>query len=127
MTDSITSDSITSHPIAPHSLSQQRTVIDQLDLELLNLINRRAQAVAEIARLKRQHNLPVSDEAREAAVLNAVVQHNVEHNPQHNPQHNAQGHASLLNAAGLRRIFGAILAESRRLQYQLSAESSCTK
>jgi chorismate mutase len=30
-----------------------------------------------------------------------------------------------LNAASLRRIFGSILAESRRLQYHLSAETSC--
>jgi hypothetical protein len=27
----------------------------------------------------------------------------------------------------LRRIFGSILAESRRLQYHLGAESSCTQ
>ena len=93
------------------ALSQQRTTIDQLDLELLNLINRRAQAVAEIARLKREHSLPVSDEAREAAILNTVVQRN----------------GGPLNAASLRRIFGSILAESRRLQYQMRTESSCTK
>ena len=42
------------------ALSQHRTAIDQLDLELLGLINRRAQAVAEIARLKRESDLPVS-------------------------------------------------------------------
>ena len=93
------------------ALTQQRTAIDQLDLELLSLINRRAHAVAEIARLKQEHALPVSDEAREAAVLNTVVQSN----------------AGPLNAASIRRIFGSILAESRRLQYHLGAESSCTK
>ncbi len=93
------------------TLHQQRTAIDQLDLELLQLINRRAQAVAEIARLKRENSLPVSDEAREAAILNAVLQRN----------------SGPLNAASVRRIFGAILAESRRLQYHLGAESSCTK
>jgi len=106
------------------ALSQHRTAIDQLDLELLGLINRRAQAVAEIARLKRESDLPVSDEAREAAVLNAVLQSN----------------SGPLNAASVRRIFGSILAESRRLQYHLGAqaptagsvalsnsESSCTR
>jgi chorismate mutase len=93
------------------ALSQQRTAIDELDLELLRLINRRAQAVAEIAQLKRESSLPVSDEAREAAVLNAVVERN----------------SGPLNSASLRRIFGSILAESRRLQYHLGAESSCTK
>jgi len=93
------------------ALQQQRTVIDELDLELLRLINRRAQAVAEISRLKHQHSLPVSDEAREAAILNAVVQSN----------------SGPLNAASLRRIFGAILAESRRLQHHLGAESTCTQ
>jgi len=36
------------------ALRQKRTVIDELDLELLNLINRRAQTVAEIARLKQE-------------------------------------------------------------------------
>jgi len=93
------------------ALQQQRTVIDELDLELLRLINRRAQAVAEIARLKLEHSLPVSDEAREAAILNAVLQSN----------------SGPLNAASLRRIFGSILAESRRLQYHLGADSSCTQ
>ena len=93
------------------ALRQQRTTIDELDLELLRLINRRAQAVAEIGRLKREHSLPISDEAREASILNAVVERN----------------DGPLNAASLRRIFGSILAESRRLQYQMGAESSCTK
>jgi chorismate mutase len=92
-------------------LNQQRAVIDQLDLELLRLINRRAQTVAEIARLKRENSLPVSDEAREAAILNAVVENN----------------AGPLNGASLRRIFGSILAESRRLQYQMGAGATCTK
>jgi len=93
------------------ALSQQRTTIDHLDMELLNLINRRARAVAEIARLKRENNLPVSDEAREAAVLNTVLNCN----------------SGPLNAASVRRIFGSILAESRRLQHHLGAEPSCTK
>ena len=93
------------------ALSQHRSTIDQLDLVLLALINRRAQAVAEIARLKQQNALPVSDEAREAAVLNAVLQRN----------------SGPLNAASLRRIFGSILAESRRLQHNLGAGSACTK
>jgi hypothetical protein len=35
--------------------------------------------------------------------------------------------AGPLNAASVRRIFGSILAESRRLQHNLGAESSCTK
>lgn len=94
-----------------HALRQQRTAIDRLDLELLGLINRRAQAVAEIACLKRENSLPVSDEAREAAILNAVLDQN----------------SGPLNAASIRRIFGSILAESRRLQYRLGAGSSCTK
>lgn len=93
------------------ALSQQRSAIDELDLELLHLINRRAQCVREIARLKCENNLPVSDEAREAAVLHTVVERN----------------AGPLNAASLRRIFGSILAESRRLQYQLGAKAQCTK
>jgi chorismate mutase len=83
------------------AIQQQRSVIDELDLELLCLINRRARAVAEIGRLKRQHKLPVCDEARESAVLSAVLQRN----------------DGPLNAASLRRIFGAIMAESRRLQH----------
>jgi chorismate mutase len=92
-------------------LAQHRKTIDQLDLELLRLINHRAQTVAEIARLKHEQALPVSDEAREAAVLHALVERNT----------------GPLKAAGVRRIFGAILAESRRLQYHLGAEPLCTK
>jgi 3-deoxy-7-phosphoheptulonate synthase / chorismate mutase len=92
-------------------LQHQRNAIDDLNLELLRLINRRALAVAEIARLKRENSLPVSDEAREAAIINSVVEHN----------------EGPLNAASVRRIFGAILGESRRLQHQLGAEPTCTK
>lgn len=93
------------------ALTQHRNTIDQIDLELLRLINLRAQTVSEIARLKRENALPVSDEAREAAVLHALVERN----------------EGPLRPAGVRRIFGAILAESRRLQYHLGAEPSCTK
>jgi chorismate mutase len=93
------------------AIAQHRTAIDQLDLELLRLINQRAQTVAEIARLKHQNALPVSDEAREAAVLNSLVERN----------------DGPLNAASIRRIFGSILAESRRLQYHLKTESPCTE
>ena len=93
------------------ALQQHRSQIDQLDQELLRLINRRAQAVAEIARLKRENRLPVSDEARETAILNAMLNQN----------------AGPLNAASIRRIFGSILAESRRLQHHLGAEAPCTK
>ncbi|MDR3762683.1 MAG: chorismate mutase [Acidobacteriota bacterium] len=92
-------------------LSQHRSTIDQLDVELLRLINERARTVAEIARLKKEQSLPVSDEAREAAVLHALVERN-------------QGP---LRPAGVRRIFGAILAESRRLQHTLGTEAVCTK
>ena len=93
------------------AIQQQRSVIDELDLELLRLINRRAKAVAEIGRLKRERSLPISDEAREAAILHALLQSN----------------CGPLNAASLRRIFGAIIAESRRLQHQPAAGASCTK
>jgi len=93
------------------ALNQQRASIDELDTELLKLINLRAQTVAEIARLKKQHALPVSDEARESAVLSNLVERN-------------QGP---LNAASIRRIFGTILAESRRLQHTLGAGAPCTK
>jgi chorismate mutase len=67
--------------------------------------------VAEIARLKHENSLPVSDEAREAAILHTVLESN----------------SGPLNAASIRRIFGSILAESRRLQYALGAGSACTK
>ena len=95
----------------PQSLQQQRNAIDEVDLELLRLLNRRAQAVAEIARLKRENSLPIADETREAALLNALVERN----------------SGPLDAAAVRRIFASILAESRHLQYHLGVESSCTK
>jgi hypothetical protein len=38
-----------------------------------------------------------------------------------------QSNCGPLNAASLRRIFGAIIAESRRLQHQPAAGASCTK
>ncbi|PSH05678.1 MAG: chorismate mutase [Acidobacteria bacterium] len=93
------------------ALKQRRTEIDELNLELLQLINRRAQVVADIARLKRESKLPVSDEAREAAIFNTLLNEN----------------SGPLNAASIKRIFGSIIAESRRLQYRLGVESTCTK
>ncbi len=54
---------------APRPLPVLRAMIDGLDRELLQLLNRRMALVGEVAAYKRQHGLKVRDFAREQSVL----------------------------------------------------------
>ncbi|MCW6652547.1 chorismate mutase [Aerococcaceae bacterium NML191292] len=54
-------------------LSVQRTKIDAIDRELVRLLEARMQVVEEVARIKREHRLPVLDVAREAQVIERVT------------------------------------------------------
>lgn len=54
-------------------LSIQRTKIDAIDRELVRLLEERMNVVAEVAQIKREHQLPILDEAREARVIERVT------------------------------------------------------
>jgi len=54
----------------PHSkISELRAEIDRLNLEILERIQRRAELVREISRLKKTHGMEGRDRAREQAML----------------------------------------------------------
>ncbi|GEL71822.1 prephenate dehydrogenase/arogenate dehydrogenase family protein [Myxococcus virescens] len=54
---------------APPGLTDVRERVDALDLELVQLLNRRAQLIQQAAHLKAEHGLPLPDAEREASLL----------------------------------------------------------
>jgi chorismate mutase len=84
-------------------LADRRRYIDEIDLKIVDLLNQRAQVVAQIAHCKRRSSVSVVDEAREQAVLERVFKNN----------------AGPLGPEAVSRIFRTILRESRRFQKQL--------
>ncbi|WP_320163105.1 chorismate mutase [uncultured Trichococcus sp.] len=51
---------------------KERAEIDAIDQELVRLFERRMDAVTEIARIKKEHKLPILDQSREDRVLDKV-------------------------------------------------------
>jgi chorismate mutase len=85
---------------ALEALAKYRDVIDALDLELLELLNRRTKVVEEIGQVKEAVNLPVYEPKREDDVYRNVFEHN-------------QGP---LTSDAVKRIFERIIDEMRSLQ-----------
>ena len=85
---------------ALEALAKYRDVIDALDLELLELLNRRTKVVEEIGQVKEAVNLPVYEPKREDDVYRNVTEHN----------------GGPLTADALKRIFERIIDEMRSLQ-----------
>jgi chorismate mutase-like protein len=88
------------HEEALEALAKYRDEIDALDLELLDLLNRRTKVVEEIGRVKEAVNLPVYEPRREDDVFRNVTEHN----------------RGPLSAEALKRIFERIIDEMRSLQ-----------
>jgi chorismate mutase len=82
------------------SINAWRGRIDHLNRAILALLNRRVRAARRIGLIKRVHGLPVTDAAREREVLRRAIRHN----------------RGPLDAAGIRRIFGVIIRETKRLE-----------
>jgi len=74
-----------------------RDEIDQIDEQLLDLFNRRAHCAIEIGMLKRRAQLPIDVPEREAQVIARVLELN----------------EGPLNGEAIRRLFEAVIAESR--------------
>ncbi|MBX7219477.1 MAG: chorismate mutase [Blastocatellia bacterium] len=85
------------------TLQYWRDQIDQVDEELVRLLNRRAQYVQEIAKLKHRQGLPVHFPDREAQVFARICAAN----------------PGPLDGEALIRLFHSIIAESRRLEHDL--------
>ena len=82
------------------ALAQCREKIDAIDLQLLELLNRRTRVVEEIGAVKEALGLPVYEPSRETGVLANVTSHN----------------AGPLTPDALARIFERIIDEMRSLQ-----------
>ncbi|GBC77807.1 P-protein [bacterium HR08] len=82
-----------------------RRMIDEIDAQLVELLNRRSRCAIEIGKLKRAQNLPVYSPEREREVLERVRRLN----------------RGPLDDEALRRLFERIIDESRRLE-RLAAE-----
>ncbi|HTS76090.1 MAG TPA: chorismate mutase [Bryobacteraceae bacterium] len=85
---------------ALEALARFRSEIDAIDLELLELLNRRTRVVEQIGKVKESVDLPVYEPKREQAVFRNVTENN------HGP----------LGEEALQRIFERIIDEMRSLQ-----------
>lgn len=77
-----------------------RRQIDKVDLEVLRLLNERAQYSINIGEIKHQGQLPIYSPVREAAIIKRVTRQN----------------SGPLTEEGVRRIFERIIDESRKLE-----------
>jgi len=82
------------------NIDDWRNQIDEIDAQLLQLLNRRSACAIEIGQLKHQMNLDIFSLEREEEVIARALEQN-------------QGP---LDEDAVRRLFRAILEESRRLQ-----------
>ena len=80
--------------------SDWRSEIDAIDGEIMKLLKRRAQIVAEIGKAKAQKGMPVVDKERERQILSRIE----------NDSH------SVLSAEAAQCVFRCIIKESRRIQ-----------
>ena len=81
------------------TIEELRTEIDRIDSELIRLYGERLETAKQIGRYKQEHNMPVSDPAREREVLRKVGEE-----------------AGAENEAGVRALFGFLMAQSRTNQ-----------
>jgi chorismate mutase len=88
-------------------ISDWRTRIDELDLDLVRMLNERARCAIEIGRIKRKKKMSIYDPRREEEIIRMVVEHN-------------QGP---LDSEGIRRLFERIIDESRRIE-RVTADST---
>jgi chorismate mutase/prephenate dehydratase len=76
MTRKVESGNSIPNPKAAASLRSLRSQIDKLDIQILKLINERAQKAADIGRIKNDHGAEVFSPAREEEVLAHVLEAN---------------------------------------------------
>jgi chorismate mutase len=85
---------------ALRALAEARRAIDALDLELLELLNRRTRVVEDIGRAKEALDMPIYEPKREEDVFRNVTDHN----------------PGPLTADAVKGIFERIIDEMRTLQ-----------
>ncbi|MDZ7373220.1 MAG: chorismate mutase [candidate division KSB1 bacterium] len=82
------------------SLERIRAEIDEVDIQILRLLERRAFLALRAKREKERAGMPVEDPARERQVIERIVQHR----------------CGPLPASEIRRVFEAIIACCRTVQ-----------
>ncbi len=92
----------------PAELDRLRGEIEDIDREIVALIARRVQAARAVGRVKRTHELPITDPTREAAVVRRAVE---------------RARAAELDEEDVREIFWHIIGLCRRAQLQGHAEA----
>lgn len=85
-----------------------RRKIDDVDMEILKLLNRRADYSIRIGEIKRRNSEPIYAPARETQIIERVVREN----------------AGPLTAGGVRRIFERVIDESRRVEKDVTKENN---
>ena len=88
-------------------LEECREKIDAIDAEILRLLNSRATLSQRVGRIKASAGLPIIDLRREDIILRRVVRNS----------------AGEMSPDSVERIYGEILAESRRIQLTIEAEA----
>jgi chorismate mutase len=77
-----------------------RREIDRIDLEMLRLLNDRAQFSINIGKIKMQRDLPIHSPEREMKIIQRVVKEN----------------KGPLGSGGVQRIYERVIDESRRIE-----------
>ncbi|MEQ1949003.1 MAG: chorismate mutase [Bryobacteraceae bacterium] len=85
---------------AEQLLADSRKRIDELDLQLRDLLNRRTKIVEDVLRAKDALHMQVYEAGREEAVLNKIT----------------EGNPGPLDDASFRRLFGTLMQVMREFQ-----------
>src|SRR4029077_7960137 len=94
------SDSTATSTKSASALKHLRAQIDKLDMQILDLVNKRASLASDVGKLKNEHGNEVFTPSREEEVLKAVLDAN----------------KGPLDTATVRAIFREIISGSRALQ-----------
>ena len=96
---------------ARQRLAECRTLIDEFDVKLVDLLNERTRIVLEIGRVKQELAAPIYEPKREEQVFQNVTSHN----------------SGPLSDEALKRVFERIIDEMRTVQHQRmkKKEGSC--
>ncbi len=81
-------------------LSSLRKDIDRINIDLLNLLNKRIKTAMKIGVIKARNGLPVSDMAREREIIHSLVLRN----------------EGPIDTKGLKAIFKSVIRETKRIE-----------
>jgi len=93
---------------AAYLLDEYRRRIDEIDIDIITLLNKRTSIVEQIGAVKREASLPVYEPKREDMVFKNVIAHN----------------KGPLSEAAARRLFERIIDEMRTLQRERNKEEN---